>query len=135
MNVLSRICALLLGGTITLIGVFAFIQVYNPNGLLFGVFQVNTLHTAAHLATGAIGVLLAFVRRGCYAAWYLLGMGVLYGVLTIFGFIFEGDFIGLAYFNFQDNLLHASVAMVSLLMSLFIAIERPELFVEQDTRR
>jgi len=135
MNVLSRICALLLGGTITLIGIFAFIQVYNTNGLLFGIFQVNTLHTSAHLATSATGVLIVFVRRGRYASWYLLGMGLLYGVLTIFGFIFEGDFIGLAYFNFQDNLLHASVAMVALLMSLIIAIERPEMFVEQDRPR
>jgi hypothetical protein len=135
MYVLSRICTFLLGGTITLIGIFAFIQVYNPHGLLFGIFQVNTVHTAAHLATGAIGILIALVRRGRYAAWYLLGMGLLYGVLTIFGFIFEGNLFGLAYFNFQDNLLHASVALVSLLMSLFIAIERPEMFVEQNSSR
>ncbi len=135
MNALSRICAFLLGGTITLIGVFALIPAYTPNGYVFDIFAVNTLQTGAHLATGIVGVLIALARRGRYAAWYLLAMGMVYGVLTIFGFVFEGNFAGLAYFNFQDNLLHASFALVALLMSLLIAVQRPEMFVEQDRVR
>jgi hypothetical protein len=126
---LPRLMASILGTFISIIGVFALIEFFNPDGLLFGVLQFNTLHILYHLITGLIGLVAAAVLKGRFAAWYILVMGMGYGALTIFGFLFQGDFFDFAYLNLQDNLLHASIALIALFMALGVAFQQPELFL------
>jgi hypothetical protein len=45
--------ALVVGGALTLVGVLGFLLVPDE-GLLFGLFGVNTLHNALHLLTGLL---------------------------------------------------------------------------------
>jgi hypothetical protein len=72
---------------------------------LLGIFQVSILHNVVHLLFGVIG--LALARRGSGAVAYLLGGGVVYLVLWVYGLVVskssEANFVPL---NTADDWLH-----------------------------
>ena len=89
------------------VGALGFIL--NPTGgELLGIFAVNVLHNLVHLLFGILGITAA------YAGWsrpYLQGVGVIYLLLTVLGFVpglFFGDdlLLGLVHINLADNFLH-----------------------------
>lgn len=123
---LSRIGALLLGLVVILFGIFGFFEYFTPNGFLFGVFQVNLIHNLIHVISGLIGIIAAIPNYRRYAAWYILEMGVIYGIITIVGFLLNGDLFELVYFNLNDNLLHAGITIVAFIMCILILLDRPE---------
>jgi hypothetical protein len=125
MNI-SRVCALLLGGIIILFGIFGFFQFFTPGGYLFGIFSVNLVHNLIHLVTGLVGVIVAIPNQRRYASWYILEMGVIYGIVTIVGFLLNGDIFEFAYFNLNDNLLHAGITVIAFILTIFILLEKPE---------
>ncbi len=127
---LARVLAGMLGAIITLIGVFTFIQPIAPGHLIFGLFQVDDVHAGFHLATGALGIIGALIPPQRFAPRYLLAMGLLYGTLTIAGFISGGDFFNVTFFNMNDDLLHAVVAVAALAMCFLIVLLQPEAFFE-----
>ena len=55
---------------------------------LLGLFQVSILHNLVHALFG-VGILMA--RRHDSAMQYLLGAGIIYGVLVLYGILFGGD--------------------------------------------
>ena len=82
---------------------------------LLGIFEVSALHNVVHLAFGVLG--LAAARTANSARLYLVGGGIVYLVLWIYGLVIDLDsdanFIPL---NTADNWLHLvlGVAMVAL---------------------
>jgi len=54
---------------------------------LFGIFQVSVLHNVVHLLFGVAG--LALARRADTAFAYLVGGGVIYLVLWIYGLVVD----------------------------------------------
>lgn len=56
---------------------------------LFGLFQVSVLHNVLHLVTGFAGLLLA--RSAASAHSYLVGAGVVYAVLALWGMTLDPD--------------------------------------------
>jgi hypothetical protein len=72
---------------------------------LLGIFQVSILHNIVHLLFGVVG--LALARRTPGAVNYLLGGGVVYLVLWIYGLIVsktsDANFVPL---NTADDWLH-----------------------------
>ena len=86
----------------------------DSNAELLGLFRVSILHNLVHLAFG-VG-LLAAARRS-WAAAYLIGGGVLYLGVLLYGVLIDHDsdanFLPL---NDADNLLHLvlSLAMITL---------------------
>ena len=82
---------------------------------LLGIFNVSVLHNLVHLAFGVAGVVLARTFNG--ARSYLLGGGVVYLVLFIYGLVIGHDssanFVPV---NDADNWLHLglAVAMIAL---------------------
>ena len=123
---ISRVSALLLGVVIILFGIFGFFEYFTPGGFLFGVFQVNLIHNLIHTISGLIGIIAAIPNQRRYAAWYILEMGIIYGVITIIGFLLNGDVFGLLFFNLNDNLLHAGITIIAFIMCIAILLERPE---------
>lgn len=82
---------------------------------LLGLFQVSILHNLVHLAFGLVGLALARTLDG--ARTFLIGGGLIYLVLWIYGLVIDKD--GDANFipvNTADNWLHfiLGVAMVLL---------------------
>jgi arginine exporter protein ArgO len=78
---------------------------------LFGLFAVSVLHNVVHLVFGIGGV--AASRRFDHARTYLIGGGVVYAVLWLYGLLTghgtTPDFVPL---NDADNWLHLGLAVV-----------------------
>lgn len=92
---------------------------HESGALLLGVFQVSILHNAVHLLFGIAG--LAFARTARTARSYLIGGGVIYLVLWLYGIILDPtsttNFIPL---NNADNWLHLGlgIGMIALGVAL-----------------
>jgi Domain of unknown function (DUF4383) len=89
----------------------------NQHALLLGLFEVSVLHNIVHLLFGVAG--LAMAKNYKSATTYLVGGGVIYLVLTVYGLIVNGDHNSAANFvpiNSHDNWLHAllGVGMIAL---------------------
>ena len=109
--------AMAVGAVFLLVGVLGFVPgITNHYGdmsfaghksmsKLLGVFQVSVLHNIVHLLFGAAGIALARQARTAYL--YLVGGGVIYLVLWLYGLIVDkqssANFVPV---NTADNWLH-----------------------------
>ena len=84
---------------------------------LLGLFQVSVLHNVVHILFGVAGLALARTWEG--ARGYLLGSGVIYVVLFLYGVMVDsGSDANFVPINGADNVLHLLLA-VGLLGSYF----------------
>ena len=83
---------------------------HHSDAALLGIFNVSVLHNLVHLAFGVAGIALA--RTFNSARFYLIGGGVLYLVLLIYGLVIDHDssanFVPV---NDADNWLHLGLAV------------------------
>ncbi len=122
-----RLVAGTFGAVFLLVGILGFIPGITTNyddlsfaghesgAKLIGIFQVSILHNLIHVAYGVAG--LAVARRPRPAALYLLGGGLVYGVVWLYGLLVEHDSdANIVPLNSADNWLHfvLFVAMVVL---------------------
>ena len=88
---------------------------HHSDAALLGIFNVSVLHNLVHLLFGVAGIALARTFNG--ARSYLIGGGVVYLVLFIYGLVIDHDssanFVPV---NDADNWLHLglAVAMIAL---------------------
>lgn len=104
---MARTVALVFGIVFLLVGFLGFIL--NPTGGdLLGIFAVNALHNLVHLLFGVLGIAAAYMG---WSRAYLQGVGVIYLLLGVLGFIpglylSDGMLLGIVHINLADNLLH-----------------------------
>ena len=80
---------------------------------LLGLFQVSILHNIVHALFGIAG--LALARAWDSASTYLLGSGVIYAVLFIYGlFVGGNDDANFIPMNGADDVLHLVLAIALL---------------------
>ena len=88
---------------------------HHSDAALLGIFNVSVLHNLVHLAFGVAGIALA--RTFNSARTYLIGGGIVYLVLFVYGLVVDHDssanFVPV---NDADNWLHLglSIAMIAL---------------------
>ena len=122
-----RTAALLLGAVFLLVGVLGFVPGivtdhgdlelagHGSSAELLGVFQVSVLHNVVHLLFGVAGLALSRTHSG--ARTFLVGGGVVYLVLWVYGLVVDqasdGNFVPV---NTADNWLHLllGVGMIAL---------------------
>jgi hypothetical protein len=109
MSSLVKPLASLLGIVLLLIGIAGF---FTEGQLL--VFEVDTVHNVVHILSGVIG--LWAMKNYSYARLYLIIFGLVYGVVTIIGFVNGGDILGLFHGNDADNYLHLVIAAACLIV-------------------
>jgi hypothetical protein len=109
----AQVYALGIGGALVVAGILGFF--YNADfgsgdgtdrDAVLGILDVNGWHNLVHIATGALGLAVG----GSYSASraYALGLGFVYLVLALLGFL-AGDgeeLFNLVPVNTEDNLLH-----------------------------
>jgi ABC-type transport system involved in multi-copper enzyme maturation permease subunit len=104
-------------GITTNLGDIEFAGNESPSELL-GIFQVSILHNIVHLLFGIAGIALARTLEG--ARTYLLGSGVIYVVLVIYGLLVSsGSDANFVPINNADDVLHLILA-VGLLGAWFV---------------
>ena len=81
---------------------------------VFGILDVNGWHNVVHILTGVLGLAVA----GSYgnARAYALGLGAVYILVAILGFIYgDGDAIfGFIPVNTEDNILHLLIGVAGI---------------------
>ncbi len=86
---------------------------------LLGIFNVSVLHNVVHLLFGVAG--LALARTPAAARGYLVGGGVIYLVLFVYGLLIDFDsaanFVPL---NSADNWLHLVLGVVMIALGLLL---------------
>jgi len=96
------------------IGVLGFVPgITSADGHLLGIFEVDALHNVIHLVTGLVFLAVAW-KYNEYAKMSFKVFGVVYGLVTILGFISGSSVLGLIVVNMADNVLHLLVAAVAL---------------------
>ena len=128
---LLRTAALLVGATFLLVGVLGFIPGITTHfdnlgaagpestAKLLGIFQVSILHNLVHVLFGIAGIALSRTNEG--SRLYLIGGGVVYLVLWVYGLVVDkttdANFVPL---NTADDWLHffLGVGMIGLGVAL-----------------
>jgi hypothetical protein len=119
--------ALLVGVVFLLVGILGFLPGitthygdlklagHNSDAKLLGIFETSILHNIVHLLFGVAGIALARTIEG--ARTFLVGGGLIYLVLFVYGAIWHGEsssnWIPV---NWADNVLHLvlGIGMVAL---------------------
>src|SRR5256714_4273460 len=104
----AKLYATLVGAVLTIAGIIGFFysgSFGSPGAVdkVFGILAVNGWHNVVHLTTGLLGLAAA----GYAARQYALGLGLVYMVVAIWGFIIgSGDSIlGIVPIKTADNFL------------------------------
>jgi hypothetical protein len=133
-----RLAATVVGAVFLLVGILGFIPGVTTNydtmsfaghdsqAMLLGVFAVSILHNIVHLAFGIAGLALARTATG--ARNYLIGGGIIYLVLWIYGLVIDhGSDANFVPVNDADNWLHLvlGVGMIGLGIALGNKAMRP----------
>ena len=118
---LATLYALIVGAGLVFTGVIGFFYEAeftddkSVRDAVFHIFDVNGWHNLVHVVTGALGLLAS--AAGAYAARvYALGLGAVYIVVAIWGFIVgDGDSIlSIVPVNTEDNVLHLLIGLLGL---------------------
>jgi hypothetical protein len=131
----AQIAATVFGVIFLVIGVLGFIPGitanysalyfagYGSEAVLLGLFQVSILHNVVHMLLGFAGLWMA--RSNSSARTYLIGAGVLYLLLFIYGLIIplnsDANFVPL---NWADNWLHLALAVVMIILGFVLGSDR-----------
>jgi hypothetical protein len=94
---------------------------HHSDALLLGVFNVSILHNIVHLAFGVAGLALARTFTG--ARGFLIGGGIVYFVLWLYGLVIDmGADANFVPVNDADNWLHLVLAIG--MVALGVALSR-----------
>ena len=114
----AQVYALVIGATLTVAGIVGFF--YNAsfgsgNGTsrdaMLGILDVNGWHNVVHIASGAVGLLVA--RSYGSSRAYALVLGAVYLVVALLGFLAGdgGEIFSLIPVNTEDNFLHVLIGI------------------------
>jgi hypothetical protein len=129
--------ALLVGLVFLLVGILGFIPGVTTNydelkfaghdsdAQLLGIFDVSILHNIIHLVLGLAGLALARTMVG--ARQYLIGGGVIYLAIFVYGLIWGADEGGANFvpMNWADNILHLALGVGMVGLGVVLGKEQP----------
>jgi hypothetical protein len=121
-----KTAAIIFGIFFLVAGIAGFSSSLAPGGMLFGLFMVDTVHNAVHLASGAAALLCAFAGADAARKYFQI-FGIVYALVAVLGFFYgDSPLLGMMAHNRYDIWLHVLIAAVSLFLGFGAA---------RDTRR
>jgi hypothetical protein len=121
----AQVYALVIGLTLIVAGIAGFFYSASfstgdgtERDAVLGILDVNGWHNLVHLASGAVGLLVVGSYGGARA--YALGLGAVYLLVTLLGFI-AGDgeeIFNLIPVNTEDNVLHLLIGIAGIAAGL-----------------
>ncbi|KAB2352533.1 DUF4383 domain-containing protein [Actinomadura rudentiformis] len=131
------LAALTVGAVFLLVGVLGFIPGittdydtmkfagHESDAKLMGLFDVSILHNIVHLLFGVAGVVMA--RQARTAQWYLLGGGVIYLILWLYGLVIDKDHsANFVPVNAADDWLHFVLGAGMIALGLVLSRRVPK---------
>lgn len=116
-----RPLGLFYGISFTVGGVLGFVPGVTEHEMFLGIFMVNPLHSALHVASGVIFLIASMVGAWAARLWFQI-FGLAYGVLAGMGFwVGDGMIFNLITNNRNDSWGHAGLALSMLLISFLTA--------------
>jgi uncharacterized protein (UPF0333 family) len=116
----AQLYALVFGAVLTVAGIIGFF--YNSDftsdksvrDAVFGILDVNGWHNVVHIFSGILGLMAASSYAS--ARGYALGLGLVYIVVAIWGFIIgDGNSIlSIVPVNTEDNVLHLFIGVAGI---------------------
>lgn len=108
--------AIAFGAALAAAGIAGFVPALAPEGMLLGVFAVDTARNGLHFATGIFGIGMG-LAGDAPAVNYFGIVGAIYAVLTAAGLltVYTGELMGMAH-NHADLLLQAGIASFALVL-------------------
>jgi hypothetical protein len=92
---------------------------HESDAMLLGIFQVSILHNIVHLLFGVVGLVMA--RTFSAARAFLIGGGIVYAVLWVYGLLIDqassANFVPV---NTADNWLHLVLAIGMIALGLLL---------------
>jgi len=106
--------ALIFGIGFLVAGLAGFVPALCPDGKLFGLFAVNTIHNLIHVATGVLTLILMKASESALRNFFRV-FGIVYGLVAVLG-LFSGNepILGLIANNMPDVILHFAAAGAAL---------------------
>ena len=111
-----RLIAVLFGIGFIFAGVAGYLPAFTKEGLLFGLFEVDSMHNMVHLISGVIAIMAATSYR--FTKIYFAVFGVVYTIVAIIGFWRNGDLF-VMHVNMADNILHLVIGVISLYLGFY----------------
>ena len=100
------------GVVFVLVGVLGFLPAATTDGMLLGLFPVNTAHNVVHILLGLWGLAAGGTVTG--AVGYFKAITVIYALLAVLGLIpATQNLFGLAPIHGNDVWLHAVLALAA----------------------
>ena len=110
----AQIYALVIGAVLVVAGIIGFFysSAFGSPGKVdgvLGILDVNGWHNVVHIVTGGLGLL----ALGYAARVYAGGLGVVYIVVAIWGFVIGNheNILGFIPVNTEDNVLHLLIGL------------------------
>ena len=117
----AKLYATVVGTVLTIAGIVGFFysaSFGSPGEVdkVLGILDVNGWHNVVHLVTGLLGL----VAVGYAAREYALGLGLVYLVVAIWGFVIGSgeSILGIVPVNSDDNVLHLILGIAGLAAGL-----------------
>jgi hypothetical protein len=96
------------GAILLIVGILGFIPGITVDDHLMGIFEVDLLHNLVHILTGGAAIAAAMSNAKNMKLFYQ-AFAVVYGLVTVLGFL-TGQGLGvLIPVNMADNLLHVAI--------------------------
>jgi hypothetical protein len=95
-------------------GILGFVPPLTPDGKLLGLFAVNGVHNAIHIATGLAAIAAGAASEHAARMFFRI-FGVVYALVAVLGMI-QGDqpLLGIVAHNTADMWLHVAIAAFAL---------------------
>lgn len=95
------------------VGILGFVPGVTANGLLLGIFEVDTLHNLVHLISGLVFAWGAAASEKTTVAVFKV-FGIVYAIVAVVGLVQGDTVLGLIATNTADHVLHLVLAVVLL---------------------